>query len=415
VGYLQNFHWFTTESTARKLLVFVILKNINKLLMKYSVSCLIALIVGFFHFPLLAQNFPDKYVLVDGHKMHYQTGGSGETTVVFENGHGSTLNAWDDIFADVSKFSKVVRYDRLGYGTSEATTEPRSLKQIATELHKMLRAANLRPPYILAGHSMGGATIRAFAYLYKDETAGLVFVDPFCETEANGMTQKELQGELARADSNMKKAPPVVLAEFRILSNELTKGFPEINSFGPIPDMPIALVVAGKNRPPGWEKNLVDFYQSKMQTLSDSRMIVIPQSPHYIQAYDPLTVIESIRRVMFPDAENLLRKTLRKKGIDSCIALYKKIKATYPNDLIREKLLNTLGYEELSSNIPAAIALFSLNVAMYPDSYNTYDSLGEAYMNGGNKTEAIKNYEKSLKLNPANTNAEKMLKKLKAN
>ncbi len=81
--------------------------------MKTSISCFIASIVIFFHLSSFAQKFPDKYVLVDGYKMHYQTGGTGGATVVFENGHASEMNAWDDIFSDVSKFSKVIRYDRL--------------------------------------------------------------------------------------------------------------------------------------------------------------------------------------------------------------------------------------------------------------------------------------------------------------
>lgn len=50
----------------------------------------------------------------------------------------------------------------------------------------------------------------------------------------------------------------------------------------------------------------------------------------------------------------------------------------------------------------------------YPQSYNTYDSLGEAYMDDGNKHLAIENYEKSLQLNSGNHNGVAMLKKLKA-
>lgn len=358
--------------------------------------------------------FADQYVLVDGHKMHYQVAGQGNTTVVFENGHGDDLNTWDDIFMDVSKFSRVVRYDRMGYGLSQETTQPRSMKQIATELHSMLQQANIRPPYILVGHSMGGALIRAFAFLYKDETTGLIFVDPFNEYEANGMTKEEIRDEIKSGDSVMKKAPPLVLAEYNTVRNEITTGFPGLNSFGPLPDVPMALLVAGKDRPRNWEKNLVPLYETKMSKLSETRLIVLPQSPHYIQHYDPTTVIESIKRIVFPDAENRLRKTLRDMGVERCIAQYKKMKATYPNEFMRERVLNTLGYEILQNgNTKDAIALFALNVSMYPTSYNTYDSLAEAYMDAGNKKEAIKNYEKSLALNPANTNAVRMLKKLK--
>ena len=52
-----------------------------------------------------------------------------------------------------------------------------------------------------------------------------------------------------------------------------------------------------------------------------------------------------------------------------------------------------------------AIKVFELNVECYPESYNTYDSLGEAYLLNNQKEQAKLNYRKSLKLNPNNTNA----------
>jgi tetratricopeptide (TPR) repeat protein len=64
--------------------------------------------------------------------------------------------------------------------------------------------------------------------------------------------------------------------------------------------------------------------------------------------------------------------------------------------------------------LPEAIEVFKLNVEMYPDAFNTYDSLGEAYMVKGEKELAIENFERSLELNPANTNAVEMLKKIRS-
>jgi cytochrome c-type biogenesis protein CcmH/NrfG len=59
-----------------------------------------------------------------------------------------------------------------------------------------------------------------------------------------------------------------------------------------------------------------------------------------------------------------------------------------------------------------AIEVFKLNVELHPDSFNVYDSLGEAYMNSGDIKNAVNNYKKSLELNPDNANAKEMLKKL---
>jgi Tfp pilus assembly protein PilF len=61
-----------------------------------------------------------------------------------------------------------------------------------------------------------------------------------------------------------------------------------------------------------------------------------------------------------------------------------------------------------------AIRIFRLNVENHPDSWNAYDSLAEAYMDEGENALAVQNYEKSLQLNPKNSNGETMLKKLKA-
>ncbi|MGB5242919.1 MAG: serine hydrolase, partial [Lutimonas sp.] len=81
---------------------------------------------------------------------------------------------------------------------------------------------------------------------------------------------------------------------------------------------------------------------------------------------------------------------------------------------VLEYLLNRKGYDQLSENkFDDAIGIFTLNCIAYPNSYNAYDSLGEAYMSKGDKISAIKNYEKSLQLDPTNQNAEEMIKKLK--
>jgi Flp pilus assembly protein TadD len=62
-----------------------------------------------------------------------------------------------------------------------------------------------------------------------------------------------------------------------------------------------------------------------------------------------------------------------------------------------------------------AIRVFQLNVELHPQSWNVYDSLGEAFMKNGDKAAAIQNYTKSLDLNPKNANATEMLKKLQRN
>ncbi len=97
------------------------------------------------------------------------------------------------------------------------------------------------------------------------------------------------------------------------------------------------------------------------------------------------------------------------------VEAYRKIKGEKPaNNAVQEARLNDLGYALLQeSKLSDAIAIFKLNVELYPQSSNTYDSLGEAYMKNGDKALAISNYAKSLELDPKNKNAANMLEKLR--
>jgi tetratricopeptide (TPR) repeat protein len=76
--------------------------------------------------------------------------------------------------------------------------------------------------------------------------------------------------------------------------------------------------------------------------------------------------------------------------------------------------LNTAGYDLLfAKKVKEAIEVFKMNVKLHPESWNVYDSLGEAYAAAGDKKEAIANYEKSIQLNPNNQSGKEMLAKLK--
>jgi tetratricopeptide (TPR) repeat protein len=82
--------------------------------------------------------------------------------------------------------------------------------------------------------------------------------------------------------------------------------------------------------------------------------------------------------------------------------------------VISETAVNRAGYSLLGRKLlPDAILMFKKNVELHPASSNVYDSLGEAFMDNGQKDLAIRNYEKSLELDPGNSNAVAMLKKLR--
>ena len=119
-------------------------------------------------------------------------------------------------------------------------------------------------------------------------------------------------------------------------------------------------------------------------------------------------------RMPGPDVGPLVARVIRQSGVDSAVHLYHSLRARYQPLLFDEQQLNGVGYDLLQhGQVDAAIAIFRLNVEMYPRSANTYDSLGEAYMDHGDRTLAIANYERSLAMDSTNDNAVRRLAKLK--
>jgi glyoxylase-like metal-dependent hydrolase (beta-lactamase superfamily II) len=110
-----------------------------------------------------------------------------------------------------------------------------------------------------------------------------------------------------------------------------------------------------------------------------------------------------------------MTEELVEDGVEAAVARYRQLKKEEPEDWsFAERELNMLGYQLLNRNrFDDAIVILELNVAVFPEAFNTYDSLGEAYMLAGRTGEAIANYERSLELNPDNTNATAMLTRLR--
>lgn len=352
---------------------------------------------------------------VGGHKLHFQVAGSGTPTVVFDSGLGDGLSSWRSVFPAVAAFTRTVVYDRAGYGRSDPGPEPRSAVQVATELHALLHRAEIAPPYVLVGHSLGGAHVRAFAHLFKDEVGGLVFVDPISEDAFASQTEEEKEKARRDQEAALKSAPAGARAEWAFLKEESGRDFPQLRSLGVLPDVPMALLVAGRGRPPHWVRSLLAQYGRWIADASEGNLVVAADSSHYIQRDDPALVVSAIRRVVFPSVDRALARIVREKGVGAALAAWGEMTARYPAEYVKERTLNGLGYEQLQGgHVDDAIAVFKLNTQAYPESFNAYDSLGEAYMAKGDRPAAIENYRRSLALNPENANATAMLERLDA-
>src|SRR3954447_21057168 len=123
---------------------------------------------------------PGRLFDIGGWRLHLNCTGEARTSqpaVILEAGAGDFSVDWSLVQPGVARFARVCSYDRAGSGWSELGPRPRTMTQIAYELHSLLGKAGERPPYVLVGHSFGGWLVRLYQLRYPADVAGVVLVD----------------------------------------------------------------------------------------------------------------------------------------------------------------------------------------------------------------------------------------------
>ena len=102
------------------------------------------------------------------------------------------------------------------------------------------------------------------------------------------------------------------------------------------------------------------------------------------------------------------------KDFEGAMTAYKEIQKTDSlNPTIEQRVLNRAGYNYLNNNnFKEALEIFKINMALYPNSSNTFDSLGDAYLKTKDTINALLNYNKALSINPENRSSLRMLRKI---
>jgi len=174
---------------------------------------IIAMILGLNAIQVQAQNvnndFSDepigKLFDIGGYKLNLNSIGQGKPAVILISGSQAFSFDWVMVQKELSRYAQTCSYDRPGLAWSDPGPLPRSLVQDAYELHRLLKSAQIEPPYILVGHSIGGMIARTFARKYPDETSGIVLVEA---TSENGILNVKGKVERVRLlASNEKKLP----------------------------------------------------------------------------------------------------------------------------------------------------------------------------------------------------------------
>ena len=120
---------------------------------------------------------PGQLIDVGGFRLHLHCLGEGRPTVVLDAALGGSSVSWSWVQPEIARTTRVCAYDRGGFGWSDAAPMPRTASRMAAELRSLLERADVPPPFVLVGHSFGGLILRVFAARYREDVAGIVFVD----------------------------------------------------------------------------------------------------------------------------------------------------------------------------------------------------------------------------------------------
>ncbi|HEY4641705.1 MAG TPA: alpha/beta hydrolase [Thermoanaerobaculia bacterium] len=281
-----------------------------------------------------------KRVDIGGRTLHIVCMGEGPRTVLMESGAAEGFYEWWLVQSALKGEIRTCSYDRAGFGWSDPPSSERSVANYISDLHELLRRNGEKPPFILAGHSMGGSIVQRYYWRYPSEVAGIIAVDPI-NAESNQAKVPEMQQAIAahrarrtkemeawRASGNWPKqdfpsALPVDLRAQLIAASASRNWWEARFGEGALPDLdvtmsaeerhigvPLVVIAARWTKPAGWSDEATERFrqhwldgQKEIASRSEHSRIVFTDVGHEVPIEAPELIAREIRamaRVVWP-------------------------------------------------------------------------------------------------------------------
>ena len=292
---------------------------------------------------------PPQGELVDvgGFRLHLSCLGKGSPTVVMDAGGGAPSITWGLVPSQIAKFTRVCTYDRAGFGWSDPNLKrPRTSQQSVEELHLLLTKADIKPPYVLVGHSLGGVNMRLYASQYSEDVVGLVLVDSSHENQVTPEMSKRVRIQswlylilriasrfgivrfvgqmnllsiLEDVKQEIKKYPLAVQSLFDTFksfcyrprywaaaSSELAnieRSLKDIRAVSSLGNLPLIVLSQGSKDPEVSDERVQRWASLQLDLTklsSNSQRIVAEDSGHLIQLDQPELVVDAVQQIVQP-------------------------------------------------------------------------------------------------------------------
>ena len=292
-----------------------------------------------------AKDFSGLVDIGGGREMYMECQGTGYPTVVFASGGGDRTETWSKtldssgqpvfpskqaVLPAIAETNRVCTYDRPGTflvtgdgiddfekSRSDPVPQPSTLQDGVSDLHALLNASGERGPYVVVGHSLGGAIAKLYASEYPQDVSGLVLIDYPPYQARNSLTDKQwgywkdpLLG--APSEEALDLYP-------HIEQNANQQNFYQDSAAAPLKPMPLIVLSADERYDlmpfvengtlPMTVKEAKEFGKLLFNAIVDTRANLVSQVPgarhitntdsdHYIHQKQPQLVIDSIHEVV---------------------------------------------------------------------------------------------------------------------
>jgi pimeloyl-ACP methyl ester carboxylesterase len=222
--------------------------------------------------------------------------GEGEPTVIFAPGGWASTLEWSRVQHAVAARTRTVGYDNAGFGFSDPGPLPRTASAIVNDLRAALKAADIPPPYILAGWSFGGLIMRLFAFNHPQDVVGMVMVDASSERQI---------GLFARDPMAVAWRRKLLRVEQLARAGDLVAGTPEYDEFvvrDGAPKLPAAVKAArrAQRTSPGFYRAARSEYANLAATVDEMNAARRPLGERPLGDM-PLIVLTAAKFVPMPE------------------------------------------------------------------------------------------------------------------
>ena len=285
-----------------------------------------------------SKDFADLVDIGGGREMYMECRGEGSPTVVFVSGAGDRTETWSKtldpseqaVLPAIAETNRVCAYDRPGTllatgegeedfekSRSDPVPQPTTLQDGARDLHDLLSASGERGPYVVVGHSMGGAIAKLYASEYPQDVSGLVLVDYTPYEARTALTDEQWENWKVLLGGSPSEEALALYPALEWFDHQ--RNLEQALASAPLKPMPLIVLQSDEpfdltpfvedgtlpmtaDQAEQFRKLLYQTWQDAMADLVSqvpgARLITNTDSGHYIHQEQPQLVIDSIREVV---------------------------------------------------------------------------------------------------------------------